>query len=522
MKIPMQEKLPTSYSPSVEQSCNDIQRGLLKLLLSLASHNKDAWNLDGGKASSPAFSVIDIDDWKKGLALWTAEGLPLLAGIPSRTCPACDSSVSHTVFQSYDGYHFNECEQCGTWYVPLVVDWGLFEQFFTKCLPARAIAKKATTGRMEQPDTPDFSRFNNYFRSILDILPASESQLRYLDIGCGVGHSLTAAKTAGLLPHGVEVDPDAVTLAKRNHEVVVSRVGDLPDGKYDVVSMWETLEHLANPLSMLQEAVTRLSSGGLVAVTVPNLDATGLRVSREKCSYVYGGFNSPGHINFFNRRTIEMLFKRAGLVLIEVKYEFSTDPFELFGYLGGVAAADRPFAMTAPPQVVAEALNLIWPAITLFEEFAATLPIMYCVACRLEDVSLFSQKNDERSIMQRERIIATANHQLEALNDPGQQLRELTEQYTKMHDYLQAEVNKRDALLADLHQQLNGKARGSWWPWSFGCMSFSNERDEIKRRDEMLHEKNDQYIRMHDHLQAEVNKRDQMLAELQRQLNERS
>lgn len=442
----MQNNLPVFHTPTVTESCNDIQRGVLKLLLALASHNKDALNFDGGKASSPAFSVIEIDDWKNALALWTTSGLPLLASISPRACPACDSNISHTVFQSYDGYHFNECDRCGTWYVPLVVDWALFERFFAACPPARAVARKATIGRLEQPDTPDFSRFGNYFRSVLDLLPSSRSQLRYLDIGCGVGHSLTAAKAAGMLPHGVEADPDAVALAKGNHEVVVGRVEDLPYGSYEVVSMWETLEHLADPLLMVQEAVTRLSPGGLVVVTVPNLDATGLRVSREKCSYAYGGFNSPGHINFFNRRTIEILFKRAGLALVEVTYEFSTNALELFGYLGGVAAADRPCAMSAPPQPVADVLNAIWPAVTLLEEFAATLPIMQCIACRIEDSSLFSSKCDERSVTCSERIVTAAHRQLVAVGDTFQQLQELTEQHrelTEQHQKLQAEFQNR-------------------------------------------------------------------------------
>lgn len=472
----MQANLSVTHFPSIHQACPDIQRGLLKLLLALASHNHDAMNWGEGKAASPAYSVIELEDWRNALALWTAKGLPLLASLSPRTCPACDSSASHTVFQSYDGYHFNECERCGTWYVPLCVDWTLFERFFSQCPSARAVAIDVTTGRMKQSDNPDFLRIGNYLQSVLDFRSSTSSQLRYLDIGCGVGHSLTVASKAGMLAHGVEADPDAVAIARRNHQVVVASVGNLPVGTYDVVSMWETLEHLADPLLMLQEAVTRLSPGGLVAVTVPNLDATGLRVSREKCSYVYGGFNSPGHINFFNHRTIEILFKRAGLALVEVTYEFSTNALELFGYLGGVAAADRLFAMATPPQPVAEALNLIWPDVTLLEEFAGTLPIMHCIACRLEDVSFFSKKSDERLAARMDRLIATAQHQLEALNDPAQQLQELTEQYNKMHGHLQAEINRRDELLKEAH----------------------------------------------DHLQSEINKRDEMLAVLQRQLNEYS
>lgn len=455
----MTNELPAPQFVPVTAACDKTRAGLLQLLLKFSINEPGDSEEDHSSVVNPAFTTIEIQSWKEAFALWTSAGLPLLSNLSRRSCPACDSTMSHTVFQSYDGYHFNECEQCGTWYVPLVVDWELFERFFSICPLARDIAKKVSTARLEQLALPDLTRFDNYFRSILDIMPPQRSQLRYLDVGCGVGHSLTAAKTAGMLPHGVEVDPDAVALAQKNHEVVVNHVGDLPDGTYDVVSMWETLEHLTDPLSMLQEVVKRLSQGGLVLVTVPNLDALAIRILREKCSYAYGGYNSPGHINFFNRRTIGKLFEKAGLKLVEASYEFSSNPLELFGYLGGLTATDQPYAVASPPQALTEVLNAVWPAVTLLEEFAGTLPIMHCIACRPEDLPLFSKKRDERAAARRDRLITAAQNQLAPLGASEQQLRELTEQYTKMHDHLQGEVNIRDKMLAELQKQLNERSR---------------------------------------------------------------
>ena len=411
---PTKTEMPTHDAPLINQLCPEIDKVVLKLVLLLASQREDAKKFDDRKAASPAFSVIEMDDWKEALGLWRASGLPLLADLPKRNCPACNSCESHIVLQSYDGYLFSECEHCGTWYVPLKVEWAVFEKFFAICPPARLVAKKATTDRLEHSDSPDLSRFQRYFESVLDYMDSRKPQLQYLDIGCSVGHSLTAAKVAGMLPHGVEVDPDALALAKLNNDHVVADIGDLPAGKYDVISMWETLEHLADPVSMLQSAVDRLASHGLVAVTVPNLDASGLRVAREKCSYVYGGFNSPGHINFFNHRTIELLFNRVGLTLIEVSYEFSTNAHELFGYLGGAFATDRPYAMATPSDPLATILNAIWPSVTMIEEYAGTLPIMSCIACRHEDLERFSTKRGYRSEIRRKQLIGAAARHLEA------------------------------------------------------------------------------------------------------------
>ena len=472
------------------QTLNDIQRDFLKLLLEFVSSNKSAQEIDRTTAVPPAFTTIEVDDWKVALELWSSKGLPLLADIPARACPACNVSKSHTIFQSYDGYHFNECEHCGTWYVPLVVDWPLFERFLSECPAAATVAKKSASMRMEMLATADLDRFDSYFRSVLDLLPPPRVKRRYLDIGCSVGHSLTAARAAGMESHGVEADPNALAIAKANHEVVAYRIGDLPGGKYDVVSMWETLEHLADPLATLREAAARLSAGGLIVVTVPNLDALSVRVLREKCSYAYGGYNSPGHINFFNHRTIKKLFERAGLVLADVSYEFSSNPDELFGYLGGLSPSDQPYAVAAPPPFLAKVLNAIWPAVTLLEDFGSTLPIMQCIACRAEDAYLFSQKCKERSESRRNRIIATANNQLAKLRDPTEQLASLEKENHRMHGALQGEVNKRDALLVDLQQRFTSLEKEYHW--------------------------------MHGALQGEVNKRDALLVDLQQRFNELS
>ncbi len=452
----MQKNLSATNFSSIHHACSDIQRGLLKLTLALASHSKYAMSMGEAMATSQSFSVIELEDWKNALSLWTASGLPLLADLSSRACPACDSSESHTVFQSYDGYPFCECEQCGTWYVPLQVDWQLFERFFEICPEGRLISEKTLIKRQSTLQQGDFTRLERYFRSAIDLMSPRDTRIRYLDIGCSTGNSLTVANKLGFLAHGVEADTDAAAFARENDKVVVSHISALEE-KYDLISMWETLEHIADPHYILREVASRLLPGGLLAVTVPNLNATGLRVSREKCSYAYGGFNSPGHINFFNHRTIDILFKRCGLALVEVTYEYSTNPYELFGYLSGIVSDERSFAMAGPPQTVAEILNQIWPAITLLENFGSTLPIMCCLACRSVDVTLFSAKAKERVDARRELLRSSAKEQLDSIPDPEKSLRELTAQYIKMHDHLQDEVNKRDAMLVDMQRLLNEK-----------------------------------------------------------------
>lgn len=436
--------MPTN-NKKLDQYASDIQRGLLSSLFAFLNNPK---KLDA-VASDVAFSVIQVDQWKAALDLWNEFGRPMLNEMHSRLCPTCNANASHVVFESYDGYLFSECDQCGTWYVPLHVDWNLFENFFERCPEARRIAEQSSIDRLKEPEKVDFPRFRKYLQPLKDLLPTSIHQKRYLDIGCNVGNSLIIARELGMLSCGVEADQDAVAIARSNNLDVRGRIADLKDKSFDLISMWETLEHIADPFTMLNEVKRSLAPAGLIAITVPNLNASGLRVAREKCSYVYGGFNSPGHINFFNRDAIEILFKRVGLALIDVSYEYSTSSSELFAYLSGIRSTDRPFSMVSPPQSVIEIFNIIWPAVTLIEDLAGTLPIMHCIACRVEDVSLFSEKCSERSSVRRHSLINAAKEQLNQITDPFKVIQDLQE-----------EINKRDSMLESMQSNIN---RDRWW-----------------------------------------------------------
>lgn len=430
---------------NLNQYTSQIRLGLLNAVIALAGRAEES----KGSASQVAFSTIEINEWKTVLGYWNEFGRELLTGLPPRACPTCNSKSSHVVFESYDGYIFSECEECGTWYVPLSVDWKLFERFFERCPEARRISEQSAIERLKEPEKADFLRFRGYLKLLLELLPISSHQKRYLDIGCCVGNSMTVANEFGMLAHGVEADCDAAAIARRKHSVVVDSISSLSGTSYDLITLWETLEHLENPSAMLGGAAKLLAPSGLIALTIPNLDASGLRVAREKCSYVYGGYMSPGHINLFNRNAIEILLKRAGLALIEVSYEFSTDPYELFGYLRGIKSIDRPFAMACPPLSVIEILNAVWPAVTLIEDLAGTLPIMHCIACRVEDVSLFSEKCSERSSVRRHSLINAAKEQLNQITDPFKVIQDLQE-----------EINKRDSMLESMQSNIN---RDRWW-----------------------------------------------------------
>lgn len=135
---------------------------------------------------------------------------------------------------------------------------------------------------------------------------------RLLDVGCGLGGVLAAAQERGWWAVGVEPSQmGAVRAHRRGLHVINADLPNsgLPDGSFDIIHIREVLEHVIDPLSMLQEARARLAPGGMVYVQVPN-DIEGYRAR------VFGQIwwlIPPLHVWYFTFATIELLLRKVGL-----------------------------------------------------------------------------------------------------------------------------------------------------------------------------------------------------------------
>lgn len=107
--------------------------------------------------------------------------------------------------------------------------------------------------------------------------PLAPGQGELLDIGCGTGNFLAAAKAAGYSVTGTELDRNAAQFAKEKLGLpkvlgltISEFAGKYPSEKFDVVTFFEVLEHQANPLEFLHGVKACLRSRGYIALSVPN------------------------------------------------------------------------------------------------------------------------------------------------------------------------------------------------------------------------------------------------------------
>lgn len=138
-----------------------------------------------------------------------------------------------------------------------------------------------------------------------------KSDTKLLDIGCGEGFFLFNASKAGYITKGVELSQNATEYARREFgldvEVGLFEKMQFPENYFDVVTLWQVLEHLSQPLTVLKEAHRVLKPGGLLAVSTPDFGGIPARIMGKRWWNV-----RRIHINQFTTKTLKNILRYAG------------------------------------------------------------------------------------------------------------------------------------------------------------------------------------------------------------------
>lgn len=168
------------------------------------------------------------------------------------------------------------------------------------------------------------------FRAGLALIEAHALPSRsLLDVGCATGSFLSLAQAKGWECRGVEVSAFAAARARERTgcEVFCGKLEDVPfgSGSFDVITMWDLLEHLSEPLQGLERARRLLKPSGLLLVNTPNENSLLRQVARLLYRGSGGWITAPVnrlyhryHLHYFAAETLTVLFRRAGFELVEM------------------------------------------------------------------------------------------------------------------------------------------------------------------------------------------------------------
>lgn len=241
------------------------------------------------------------------------------------------------VLATVDGYDVIDCRACGFRHIdPLFSDEDLQKfydgEFYEKERPdyfARAEADKEWW----------MLRYHHYY----ELLEAHAPGRRILDIGSGPGYFLEAGRMRGWDVLGFEPSRIAAEYTAGRGIAVVNdffSAGKAQGrGTFDVVSMNLVLEHLRDPIALVEEAKSMLVPGGLLFVSSPN-DFNPLQmVLRRKMAFAPWWVVPKHHLNYFDHESAKRFFTARGLKTLHQEASYPLENFILSGrnYVGNDA-----------------------------------------------------------------------------------------------------------------------------------------------------------------------------------------
>jgi len=154
---------------------------------------------------------------------------------------------------------------------------------------------------LETTKKDDHRRFESLKKKIKD--------KNILDFGCGNGGFLRLARNAAKKAEGIELQENLQNYFIKNNLKVYKNINQTEE-KYDYITLFHVIEHLASPKKMLAKLAQNLSDGGEIIIETPNSDDVLLKAYKNK------GFSNftywSCHPYLFNEKTLKKLVEDSG------------------------------------------------------------------------------------------------------------------------------------------------------------------------------------------------------------------
>ena len=238
-------------------------------------------------------------------------------------CPACGEVTYRPLFRSTDSLY----RSTGEWF--LVVRCDRCELIrLTPPIAPEQLHRYYPSSYWYVPDS--FSSYETAYRRFV-LRDHIEFTLRayrnaggeglILDVGCGGGLLLgMIAGRSGVTVLGMDLSPQAAASAWKVNQVpaICGSLDSAPlrPQSCAVVTMFHTVEHLANPVEHLNSARVLLRAGGRLVVQVPNADSWQFRLFGKR----WNGIDVPRHLINYRTRDLIGLLAACGFHVQRVKF----------------------------------------------------------------------------------------------------------------------------------------------------------------------------------------------------------
>lgn len=179
------------------------------------------------------------------------------------------------------------------------------------------------TGAEFSDYTGDERHFRKNFQSRLRKLKKfcdPDRHRRLLEIGSAYGFFLDEARKEFESVQGIDITREGVRHARDELGLEVVQADflahDYERQHFDVVCMWDTIEHLRAPHLYVEKIADHTAPGALLTITTADADSFNARLRGARWRMIH----PPTHLHYFSRRTLALLLERCGFELIYNRY----------------------------------------------------------------------------------------------------------------------------------------------------------------------------------------------------------
>jgi SAM-dependent methyltransferase len=223
------------------------------------------------------------------------------------TCVACKKRQNFEF--TYRNFHYYRCSKC-----KLVSTYPLVTLRETEA----HYAKKYKTGNYQllRKYSPQYSAVYSQFVKVLENKLKSQNQTlvnkKVLDIGCFTGDFLKLLQQRHADVYGVELQKQAVQIANKKLPGRIYQADittfKFPQKKYDIITLLGLIEHVPDPLSLIQRSHQLLNRSGTLMIQTPNSTSFLANMMRK----YWPPYTPIEHIHLFGREGLEQLLKKQG------------------------------------------------------------------------------------------------------------------------------------------------------------------------------------------------------------------
>jgi SAM-dependent methyltransferase len=240
-------------------------------------------------------------------------------------CTSCGSNKSTLVYALQDylyglagDFACRRCETCGLLYLsPRPTRAAIVDFYPATYQPYRTAIQDETNSLMR------YMRRRKVIRRRQAVEKhVAQGPRNLLDVGCSTGIFMDEMRRAGWEVSGIEINDDTVAYARQRFHLTVTcgdlLETDLPLAAFDLITLWDVLEHTFDARAVLVKANQLLRPGGILALTLPNWES----LDRRLFGRYWIGFDAPRHLHVFPNAVLQDLLGQTGFAVVENKCQF--------------------------------------------------------------------------------------------------------------------------------------------------------------------------------------------------------